>query len=358
MNRFAWLVRREIWEHRAIWMAPAVVLALLLLGAVTGYLFIGDIVVDAEAPGAEAGATLSEEDVAELKRSIEQGGVVGAMTEEERRAALDKLARPESRRVVGPAEALSMVPQAKQVKIVSVFYAAVAMLVFLVMGTIAFFYSLDSLYSDRRDRSMLFWKSLPLSDAETVLAKFFTAAIAIPLVAAVAALLAQLIAAAGAAAKVSMIGGDPSVLWNPLVLGAALGSSGLLAAVSVLWYAPLVAYLLVVSAWAPRSPFLWAALPPVAVAMLERITLGTSHVKDLLGDRFLGPIKALFSDASHSHGVIVQQGGDSGASPAAAEFGSRVLDFVISPSMLIGLLGAVLLIAAAIWGRRYREENT
>ena len=156
MNRFAWLVRREIWEHRAIWMAPAVVLALLLLGAVTGYLFIGDIVVDAEAPGAEAGATLSEEDVAALKRSIEHGGVVGAMTEEERRAALDKLARPESRRVVGPAEALSMVPQAKQVKIVSLFYAAVAMLVFLVMGTIAFFYSLESLYSDRRDRSVLF----------------------------------------------------------------------------------------------------------------------------------------------------------------------------------------------------------
>ena len=359
MNRFAWLVRREIWEHRAIWMAPAVVLALLLLGAVTGYLFIGDIVMDAEAPGAEAGATLSEEDVAALKRSIEHGGVVGAMTEEERRAALDKLARPESRRVVGRAEALSMVPHAKRVQIVSVFYAAAATLVFVVMGTIAFFYSLDALYSDRRDRSVLFWKSLPLSDAETVLAKFFTAALVIPVVAVVAALLAQLIAAAGAAAKVSMIGGDPSLLWNPAVLGAALGSSVLLAAVSVLWYAPLVAYLLVVSAWAPRSPFLWAALPPVAVAMLERITLGTSYVKDILSDRLLGPIKALFTDASHSHGVVVaQQGADAGASPTAVEFGSRVLEFVISPSMLVGLLGAALLIAAAIWGRRYREENT
>ena len=93
--------------------------------------------------------------------------------------------------------------------------------------------------------------------------------------------------------------------------------------------------------------------------MLERITLGTVYVKDFLSDRFLGPIKALFTDASHSHGVVVaQQGADAGASPTAVEFGSRVLEFVISPSMLVGLLGAALLIAAAIWGRRYREENT
>lgn len=359
MNRFAWLVRREIWEHRAIWIAPAVVLAILLLGAVTGYLFIGDVVVDAEAPGAEAGATLSEDEIAELRHSIERGQLGEMMTAEERREALEKLARPESRRVVGPAEALSMVPQAKQLKIISLFYAAVAMLVFLVMGTIAFFYSLESLYSDRRDRSVLFWKSLPLSDAETVLAKFFTAAVAIPAVAAVAALVAQLIAAAGASAKVAMIGGDASVLWNSAVLGSALGSSGLLAVVSVLWYAPLVAYLLVVSAWAPRSPFLWAGLPPLALVMLERITLGTSYVKDLLSDRFLGPIKALVSDASHAPGVVVRNGsGDLDVAAAASELGGRVLDFVISPAMLVGLLGAAALVAVAIWGRRYREENT
>jgi ABC-2 type transport system permease protein len=357
MNRFAWLVRRELWEHRAIWMAPAIVIAILLLGAVTGNLFIGDITVDADTAGAETGHTLSKEDVEKLKKEADDW-TVGA-SDEERQAIIDKLEKMEGRRVVGPAEALGLVPKAKQLKIVGLFYAAVAMLVVFVMGTIAFFYSLDALYSDRRDRSVLFWKSLPLSDAETVLAKFFTAAVGIPVVAAVAALLAQLIAAAGASAKVAIIGGDPSVLWNPAVLATALGSVGLMAAVSVLWYAPLVAYLLLVSAWSPRSPFLWASLPPVAVVMLERIAFGTAYVQTFLVHRFLGPFKAMVNDTSATPGVVVRQhSGELDITTTAADLGGRILDFVISPSMLVGLLGAAALIALAIWGRRYREENT
>lgn len=357
MNRFAWLVRRELWEHRAIWMAPAVVIAILLLGAVTGNLFIGDIAVDAQTAGAENGDALSREDIEKLKQKADRWSV-GA-SEEERQAINDRLEKLEGRRVVGPAEALGLVPKAKQLKIVGLFYAAVAMLVVFVMGTIAFFYSLDALYSDRRDRSVLFWKSLPLSDAETVLAKFFTAAVGIPVIAMVAALLAQLIAAAGAAAKVAMIGGDPSVLWDPVVLTTALGSVGLMTAVSVLWYAPLAAYLLLVSAWSPRSPFLWASLPPVAVVMLERIAFGTTYFQAFLVQRFFGPFKAMVNDTSETPGVVVRQhGGELDVATAAADLGGRMLDFVISPSMLAGLLGAAALMAAAIWGRRYRDENT
>ena len=62
-------------------------------------------------------------------------------------------------------------------------YAMVTAIIFLVMGTVGFFYCIDALYADRADRSVLFWKSLPLSDAETVLSKFATAAVLIPLVA-------------------------------------------------------------------------------------------------------------------------------------------------------------------------------
>ncbi len=362
MNRFTWLVRREVWEHRAIWMAPAILLAILVLGAVTGYLFIGDIVVDQAHTNATAGQPLSDEKIDEIQRAISEGELRG-WSDAERQETLDKLEalkRMEpGKRVVGPAEALGMVPEAKQLKIVALFYAAVAMLVFVVMGSIAFFYSLDALYSDRRDRSVLFWKSLPLSDAETVLAKFFTAAVVIPVVAVVAAIAAQLIAGAGASAKVAMIGGDASVLWQPAVLGTALGGSGLLAVVTVFWYAPLVAYLLVVSAWAPRSPFLWAALPPVAVVMLEKITLGSSHVQHFLSHRFFGPMKAMVNDASDAPGVVVQANGNEQAALAgASELAGRVVDFALSPAMLLGLVGAAALVAVAIWGRRYREENT
>ena len=80
-------------------------------------------------------------------------------------------------------------------------YAGLALVVFMVMGIVAFFYALDALYADRRDRSVLFWKSLPLSDAETVLSKFTVAILVIPLVALVASLVAQFVIAAGGSAQ-------------------------------------------------------------------------------------------------------------------------------------------------------------
>lgn len=359
MNRFAWLVRREIWEHRAVWMAPGIVLALLLLGAVTGTLFIGDVVIDADTAHTTAGEPLTDEKIDQIQKAIKEGELRG-WSDAERQETLDKLEALKElepgKRVVGPAEALGLVPKQKQLKIVGLFYAAAAALVFFVMGTIAFFYALDSLYSDRRDRSVLFWKSLPLSDAESVLAKFFTATVVIPLVAAVAAILAQLIAGVGGSIKVAMIGGDPSVLWQPVVLGTALGWSGLLAVVAMFWYAPLVAYLLVVSAWSPRSPFLWAALPPVALVMLEKITFGTRYVQEFLSHRFFAPMKAMVNDTSGAPGVVVSE--SHGTAASATDLAGRLLDFAASPPMFIGLVGAALLLAAAIWGRRYRDENT
>lgn len=369
MNRFTWLVRREMWEHRGIWIAPAAVLLLLSFLAVTGYLFIGDVVIDDDTPVAETGKPLTDEQIDRIQKAIEkreqtiEEGELRGWTAEEREESLAKLEALKkvdaSKRRVSPATALKILPKSKQLKIVGLFYAAVAALMFIVSGGIAFFYSLDALYSDRRDRSVLFWKSLPLSDAETVLAKFFTATVVIAVVAVIAALAGQLIAAGGAAAKVAMIDGDPSIFWKPAVLGTALSWSVLLTFVSVFWYAPLVAYLLVVSAWASRGPFLWATLPPMAVVMLEKIALGTRHVGDFLIHRFMGPMKAMVNDTSNMPGVVVREtDGNLSAMTSVAEIAGRVLDFAMSPAMLIGLVGAAALVAVAIWGRRYRDENT
>ncbi len=121
MSRFLWLVRREVWEHKAIWVAPLIVLGCLALGTLFSSLPLGpDIEIDGVAPLARAA------------RRVAAGLVV-----------------------IG--------------------YAGLTIAVFVVMGIISFFYSLDSLYADRRDRSVLFWKSLPLTDAETVLSKFAVA---------------------------------------------------------------------------------------------------------------------------------------------------------------------------------------
>lgn len=345
MNRFAWLVRREFWEHRAIWIAPLIVLAVMLVGAVTGNVFLGDVRVSADIgldgkPTGESG--LSEEDIAELS------SIRGAedLHKLERLEKLENAGSSGETRVVSAGEALAMVSPEKRQSLLAIIYAAVAGLMFFVVGIIGFFYALDSLYADRRDRSVLFWKSLPLSDTETVLSKFFVAVVVIPAVAAVASIAGQLVMAAGGSIKLAFIGGPAGLMWMPQVLGGSAIGALALAIVCALWFAPLVAYLLLASAWAPKSPFLWAVLPPAAAAMLEEIAFGSSHVIGLIKYRTLAPIEAMFR-ADHAKEQAVR----------SMDIAGNVAELLASPGTVIGLVAAAALLAAAIWVRRYRDES-
>jgi len=352
MNRFSWLVRREFWEHRAIWVAPAIVLAILLLGAITGNVFIGDVAVDREAAMERSG--LTEQDIADL-RELKQIASDATLSEEEKAEKLKKFENLEARLErldhMSPDEALALIPPEKRGKVVTVVYVAIAATMFMVLGTIGFFYALDTLYADRRDRSVLFWKSLPLSDAETVLAKFAVAAVAIPVVAAVAAVLAQLIVATGITVKSAIGGGDVSVMWEGSVLGSAVGLTGVITAASILWYAPLVAYLMLASAWAPKSPFLWAVLPPMALVLLEKIAFNTTNLWQFITHRSLGVLKAVVGDQSAVPAVVMDS-----QNPSIGASGG-IVGLFTSPSMILGLLAAAALLAAVVWVRRYRDET-
>ncbi len=361
MNRMAWLIRREFWEHRAIWMAPLVVLALLLVGAVTGNVMIGNVHIDADM------ATGNDSEVAQqaTRQAVQPAGPPAeetAMSAEER-AKLDKLHELHkldklgelkdsdgkttlNGHVLSPGEALAVMQPAKRQALLVVVYAAVAAVMFFVLGTIGFFYSLDALYADRRDRSVLFWKSLPLSDTETVLSKFVVAAVAIPVVAAIAAFAGQLITAAGGSLKLAMTGGDAALMWMPQVIGASWLAAAAMAVICALWFAPVTAYLLLASSWAPRSPFLWAVLPPIALSMVERIAFGSTHVASFLKHRMLAPFQALFQ----------QQNIDS-MKTMSVDLAGGVMHLLLSPGMLLGLVAAAALLAGTVWVRRYRDES-
>ncbi len=352
MNRFNWLVRREFWEHRAIWVAPAIVLAILLLGAVTGNVFIGDVTIDRETALERSG--LTEQDIAdvhELKRIFSDQ----TLSEEERAEKMKKFENLEDRLErmdhMSPDEALALIPAEKRGKVVTIVYVAIAAAMFMVLGTIGFFYALDTLYADRRDRSVLFWKSLPLSDAETVLAKFAVAAVAIPVVAAVAAVLAQLIVATGITVKSAITGGDVGVMWEGSVLGSAIGLTGVITAASILWYAPLVAYLMLASAFAPKSPFLWAVLPPMALVLLEKIAFNTTILWQFINHRSLGVLKAVVGDQSAAPAIVIDR-----QNPALGASGG-IVELLTSPSLFLGLVAAAALLVATVWVRRYRDET-
>src|SRR5207253_4505370 len=78
-------------------------------------------------------------------------------------------------------------------------------------------------------------------------------------------------------------------LWTNLPLfQMSLGLLFHLLAIHGLWYAPIFGWLLLVSAWARRAVFLWAALPPLAIGVVEKIAFNTSHFAAMLGNLFSG----------------------------------------------------------------------
>ena len=299
MSRFIWLIRREIWEHKAVWVAPLIVLACLVLAFLTGNVHLGPI---------------------------------GAMDTATQFGAL---------------------PLEKQTKLLLLVYSGLALVVFMVMGIVGFFYSLDSLYADRRDRSVLFWKSLPLSDAETVLSKFTVAIIVIPLIAMIGALLAQLIVAGGGAAVLEFAGASGRILWQPEALFGGMAVAALWCITAVMWYSPIVAYLMLASAWAPKGPFLWAVLPPVALSLFERVVLGSGYTGNFIAYRMAGLYRLLSSGATESAETAPNL-----IHLSDLDLAASLKAFYGSADLWLGVLAAALLLAAVIWVRRYRDETT
>jgi ABC-2 type transport system permease protein len=281
-----WSVRRELWENRSVTIAPLVVAAVVLFASLIGTIGLPRRM-----------RTLPELDPA-------------------RRHAV----------VVQP---FSMAP------------APIMLAAFLV----GIFYSLDALYGERRDRSILFFKSVPVSDLTTVLSKAAVPILLLPLIAFVLSL-ATLIVMLNVSTAVLLVNGlSPGPLWAEFryVQETVIMLYGL--AVHTLWFAPIYGWLLLVSAWARRAPFLWAAIPLLAVAALERLALGSAHFASLLRYRVVGAMSEAFvSVPAHGSNQTLDQ--LTQLSPGR---------FLASPGLWLGLAFAVACLAAAVRLRRYRE---
>jgi ABC-2 type transport system permease protein len=301
MNRFLWLVRREIWEHKAIWVAPAVVIGCVILLLLTGRVHLGPFDID----GAPLSALSTDQKVTVLMYG----------------------------------------------------YSALALVVFMVMGVIAFFYSIDALYADRRDRSVLFWKSLPLSDVETVLAKFAVAVVVIPLVALAATVATQLVIAAGESIKLAISGGAAGFPWEPRALFGGMGVAVVWCVTAMLWYSPLAGYLMLASAWAPRAPFLWAVLPPVALWIIEAVVMRSEFVGDFITERLFVMPYILRMQGDEIGGRAGESGHDI-ERLTSVDLYAVLANFYKTPDLWLGVAAAGLLLAAAMWVRRYRDETS
>ena len=215
----------------------------------------------------------------------------------------------------------------------------------LIMGTalvLGIFYSLDALYGERRDRSILFWKSLPVSDLTTVLSKFAIPLVVLPLLSFAIAVVTQfvmlLLSSAvllGSGLSVGTLGARMSFFHMSLMLLYHILT------VHGLWYAPIYGWLLLVSAWAPRAPFIWAFLPPFVIWGVEKIAFRTSHFLGMLQYRLSGPVPATTTARS---GNLMEM--MSALTP---------VQFFSTPGLWVGLAVAAIFLAAAVRLRRYRE---
>jgi ABC-2 type transport system permease protein len=204
------------------------------------------------------------------------------------------------------------------------------------------FYCLDALYGERRDRSILFWKSLPVSDSATVLSKASIPLVVLPLLTVAITATTHMIMLLLSSAALLGSGLPLATLWAEVSWShLSLLLLYHLVIVHGLWHAPFYGWLLMVSSWAKRAPFLWAVLPPLAFGIVEKIAFNTRYFADLLLYQLNGGGK--MSSAAPGSAPIEMLG----------HFEPGKL--LSTPGLWIGLAVTAACLAAAVRLRRNRE---
>jgi ABC-2 type transport system permease protein len=220
-------------------------------------------------------------------------------------------------------------------------YRVSALLMLVAAFVIGAFYSLEALNSERRDRSILFWKSLPVSDRTTVLAKASIPLVILPLLTFATIVAMHLVLLLLSTVALLVQGQDPGPLWvqvQPLRGWVRLVYA--LAAMA-LWHAPVHGFLLLASGWARRAAALWAVLPLLALGVLEKLTLDTLRVPWAVRHWLLGWYGKAFAGLEHI--------------PFARTTPLTPERLLAAPELWIGLVLAAVFLAAAVRLRRSRE---
>lgn len=283
---FYWSVRRELWENRSLYLAP------LILAGVQVVTFV-----------------------------------------------IFAFGLPPRRR-----NALLLDPAGQRGAIEMPYNMAAIMLIFTAF-IVAIFYCLDALHGERRDRSVLFWKSLPVSDLTTVLAKAIVPLVVLPAIVFAVAVITQVIMWLDSSVVLALNGMRPATYaqlplfdnWFVLLYGLV---------VLALWQAPIYGWLLLVSGWVRRAAFLWAVLPLVTLSTIEKVSFQTSYVGSFIRYRLLGwGAEAFNLTPRGAHGT-----------PSVDSLADLTPGrFLSTPGLWLGLVFAAIFIAGAVRLRRSRD---
>ncbi|MFP7721637.1 hypothetical protein [Lysobacter sp. A3-1-A15] len=234
---------------------------------------------------------------------------------------------------------------------------------FIVLAFVVFFYCLGALYDERKDRSVLFWKSLPLSDTQTVLSKVVSAAVVAPLIAVGAAIATMFVFMLMISAVVMLHGGNPmELIWGPANPLTIVGGHLAWIPVYALWALPTIGWLLLCSAWARSKPFLWAIMVPLFAGifvswfdLMELFNLDSSWFwANAVGRLLLGTFPAI--DMAYRSG-FGENGGEGLENITRELSAASQLQTLAMPELWIGALVGAAMIFGAIRLRRWRDEG-
>jgi ABC-2 type transport system permease protein len=279
---FYWSVRRELWENRSIYVAPVIVAVVVLFGFL-----------------------------------------------------ISTIGMPERR------QGVLLLDPAHQRAMIGMPYDVAAMMIIFTAFIVGVFYCLDALHSERRDRSILFWKSLPVSDLTTVLSKATIPLVVLPVIIFAIIVFVQFLMLLWSSA-ILLPSGLAATTWTRFNLFQQSVILLYSLIVIALWHAPIYGWALLISGWARRATFLWAVLPFLAIGVLEKIAFDTSHFASMLKDRLFGAGDTAFAFQPH-HGIAI-------TSLIQLTPGR----YLATPGLWIGLAFAAAFVTAAVWQRRYR----
>ena len=325
VNKMKWLVRRELWEHKGmlLWTPAVIGIVLTVLGTLLTMTTIA--------------RTKTRTAVTVNGEEVSWSAIFNAPSfARQKNEFIDAVANN---------------------------YAYLAAPLFLALGFLVFFYCLSALHDDRRDRSILFWKSLPVSDLQTVLSKAAIALLVAPVLVLAAACLTSLALLLGLAIVMEMNGihvfGElatrPGLYLSPLRLFGLLP-------VYCLWALPTVGWLLMVSSWARGKVFLWAVGVPLLLAVLlvwggelAQLQAQANWIQSkVIARTLLGTLPGswyLFEPA-----LLPQLHAD-GAHMAQIDVFGNSWSSLGLPTAWLGAVAGAAMIWAAIRLRRWREEG-
>lgn len=326
MKTLNWMLRREFWEHKgSLFWAPVIVAAIMLIFTLgsAGY---GLLAHNGEIHAVINGRTIETSMLSQMPGEVRAGIA----------------------RMAGSG------------------YVAVAFPLFIMMAFTLFFYCLSALYDERRDRSVLFWKSLPMSDQMTVLSKVLTAAVVGPLITTAVGVLMALILLLVMGVLMAVNGANlfGLLLTTPAFYLAPLLLVGMLP-VYFLWALPTIGWLLMVSSWAKSKVFLWAVGVPVIALVIVKwvdflvtgnqgMNTGLTYFAKEIVNRGLGGLVPGIWFSFSQHAMVMRPG------PNGIEMDQVFAQSwmtLASPGVWIGAAAGVAMIFVAIRVRRWRDEG-